>query len=356
MVDWKSENSLGNQKIEIRNLSIFYFLEPFSIIHLTIFKMLTSKPTNLQENVGLATHTTFRIGGPARYFAAVKNNEELIEAVKWTKENSLPFFILGGGSNLLVSDEGYEGLVIKCQMTNFQCQKESDKLKIICGAGVPFGKAIMETSKQGYSGAEWGFGIPGTIGGALCGNAGRLGQDISKIVQEITILDADLNIKKLTREECEFDYRHSRFKETREIILSAVLEFTKKDQMAIDEVLNEAKAVVKHSPPFSSAGCIFKNYRTMGEQDELLKNHPELAGRVRGGKLGVGFLIDQCGLAGRQIGGAKVWEGHANYIVNVGGAKAEDVLALIALVKKSVKEKWGIELEDEVRYLGNFKL
>ena len=94
----------------------------------------------------------------------------------------------------------------------------------------------------------------------------------------------------------------------------------------------------------------------MGEQDELLKNHPELAGRVRGGKLGVGFLIDRCGLSGRQIGGAKIWEGHANYIVNIGDAKAKDVLELISLVKKSVKEKWGIELEDEVRYFGNFKL
>jgi len=317
---------------------------------------LESKPENLQENISLAKHTTFRIGGPARYFTLAKNNEELIEAVKWTKENSSPFFILGGGSNLLVSDEGFNGLVIKVSSFKFQVSSFDSKCKIECDAGVPFGKIILETVKNSFSGAEWGFGIPGTIGGALCGNAGRLGQDISKIVQEITILDADLNIKKLTREECEFDYRHSRFKETREIILSAVLEFTKKDQMAIDEVLNEAKVVVKHSPPFSSAGCIFKNYRTMGEQDELLKNHPELAGRVRGGKLGVGFLIDRCGLSGRQIGGAKIWEGHANYIVNIGDAKAKDVLELISLVKKSVKEKWGIELEDEVRYFGNFKL
>lgn len=316
---------------------------------------LISKLANLQENVSLTNHTTFRIGGPAKYFAAVKNNEELTEAVKYAKANSLQFFILGGGSNLLAADEGYDGLIIKCQMSNVKCQKKGNELKAVYDSGVLFNKVILETAKNGYSGAEWGLGIPGTIGGAICGNAGRLGQDISQIVQEVTILDADLNIKKLTKEECRFDYRHSRFKASDEIILEVILNFTKKDQAAIDEILNHAKEVVKHSPPFPSAGCIFKNYKIKGEQDELLKNHSELAERVREGKLGVGFLIDQCGLAGRQSGGAKIWEGHANYIVNVGGAKAKDVLALIKLVKEAVKAKYGIELEEEVRYVGNFK-
>lgn len=307
---------------------------------------------NLQENISLASHTTFRIGGPARYFAAVKTAQELIEAIKWAKENSLLFFILGGGSNLLASDEGFRGLVIKCKMSEIEYQREGDNLVAVCGAGALFNKLIVETAKDGFSGAEWGFGIPGTVGGAVCGNAGRLGQDISRIVEEVTILDADLNIKKLSKAECGFDYRHSRFKKTGEIILEINLNFIKKEQTEIDEILNEAKKVVKHSPPFPSAGCIFKNYRTKGEQDELLKDHPELASRVREGKLGVGFLIDQCGLAGTQKGGAKIWEGHANYMINTGGAKAKDVLELIVIIKKSVKEKYGIELEEEVRYLG----
>ncbi len=311
-----------------------------------------SKPQNIQEDVLLANHTTFRIGGPAKYFAAVKNTQELVAAILWAKNNSISFFVLGGGSNLLAADEGYDGLIIKCQMSNVKCQKKGNELKAVCDSGVLFNKVILETAKNGYSGAEWGLGIPGTIGGAICGNAGRLGQDISQIVQEVTILDADLNIKKLTKEECRFDYRHSRFKASDEIILEVILNFTKKDQAAIDEILNQAKEVVKHSPPWPSAGCIFKNYKIKGEQDELLKNYSELAGRVRGGKLGVGFLIDQCGLAGRQSGGAKIWEGHANYIVNVGGAKTKDVLDLIMLTKKTVKEKYGIDLEEEVKYLG----
>ena len=316
---------------------------------------LKSKLENLQENVSLANHTTFRIGGPAKYFVAAKSIQELTDAIKWAKENYLPVFILGGGSNLLASDEGYNGLIIKFLIFNFQFSILDSKCKIECGAGVALGKIIMETSKQGYSGAEWGFGIPGTIGGAVCGNAGRLGQDISQIVDGVTILDKESNIKKLTKEECDFDYRHSRFKGSGEIILEVSLNFSKKDQAEIEEVLSEAKKIVKHSPPFPSAGCVFKNYKIKGEQDELLKNHPELLERVRGGKLGVGQLIDATGLKGRQIGGAKIWDGHANYIVNAGGAKARDVLELISLVKKSVKAKWGIELEEEVRYLGNFQ-
>lgn len=310
---------------------------------------------NLQKNVLLANHTTFRIGGPARYFAAVKNNEELIEVVKHAKDNSLSFYILGGGSNLLVSDEGYDGLVIKCQMTNFQCQKENEKLKIECEAGVPLARIIMETTSRGYSGVEWGFGIPGTIGGAICGNAGRLGQDISQIVSSVKVLDKNLEEKIISFEDCGFAYRESRFKKTGEIILEAALEFQKKDKSLIDDILNQAKDVVRHSSPYPSAGCIFKNYKIKSEQDELLKNHPELAGRVRGGKISVGFLIDQCGLAGRQVGGAKIWEGHASYIVNIGGAKAQDVLDLIVLIKNSVKEKFGIELEKEIRYLSSSK-
>lgn len=308
----------------------------------------------LQENISLASHTTFRIGGPARYFVVVKDSEELIEAVKYAKGNSMPFFILGGGSNLLVSDEGFEGLVIKIKSEKLKVESEDGKLKISCDTGVPFGKIIMETSRQGYSGAEWGFGIPGTIGGAICGNAGRLGQAVAQIVESVTVLDEKLSIKTLSKEECDFGYRESKFKKTKDTILSANLVFVRKELAAIEAVLNEAKAVVKHSPPFPSAGCIFKNYVVKGDSEELLINHPELKERVREGKLGVGQLIDQCGLKGRQIGGAKIWEGHANYMVNVGNAKAKDVTDLIKLVKEAVKTKYGVEMEEEVRYVGKF--
>ncbi len=309
------------------------------------------QPTNLQKNVLLANHTTFRIGGPARYFCVVKKKEELLTALRWGKANDLPIFVLGGGSNLLVSDAGFDGLVIKCQMSDFQTQLDGEKFKVICGAGVLFNKIILETAKNGYSGVEWGFGIPGTIGGAICGNAGRLGEDVSQVVESVEVLDDNFEVKVLPKDECKFDYRESRFKHTSEIILLATLNFIKKDQAAIDEVLFQAKDVIKKSPPFPSAGCAFKNYKLKSEEDELLKNHSELASRVRGGKIGVGFLLEQCGLGGRQVGGAKVWEGHKNYIVNVGGAKASEIKELIKICQAAVKEKYGIDLVEEIRYL-----
>ena len=255
----------------------------------------------------------------------------------------------------MAADEGYGGLVIKVQNANFKMQKDPPaggaKCKIECEAGVSLGKIILETSKNGYSGVEWGFGIPGTIGGAIFGNAGRLGQAVYQVVRSVTILDKNLNETELSVDECEFAYRESRFKKTGEIILEAVLEFKKNEPAAIAQVLNEAKEVIKNSPPFPSAGCVFKNYQIEEESDPLLLNHPELNGRVRGGKIGVGHLIDRCGLLGRQINGAKIWESHANYIVNTGGAKAKDVFELIKICKEKVREKYGLELDEELRYL-----
>ncbi len=311
---------------------------------------LKSKLPNLQENVLLANHTTFRIGGAAKYFFVAESREDFISAVRSANEEEAPFFILGGGSNLLVADEGFDGLVIKVKNLKLEVKSFGDKLKIICESGVPFGKIILESANQGYSGAEWGFGIPGTIGGAIFGNAGRLGQAISQVVKSVRVLDKNLNEKEILAAECEFGYRESRFKKTEEIILGATLVFKKKEKFLIEQVLSEAKEVVKHAPPYPSAGCAFKNY-IVNENSKLLQNHPELTDRIRSGKLGVGYLIDRCGLKGRQIGGAKIWEGHANYIVNVGGAKAADVLSLIKLCKNGVKNKFEIDLDEEIRYL-----
>ncbi len=315
----------------------------------------------IQENILLSNYTTFRIGGPARYFCEVKSKEELVEALKWAKKNNLIFFVFGGGSNLLVSDERFEGLMIKIKSEKLKVYPEEsrrvkscdEKLKIIeAEAGVPLLKVILETTKDGYSGLEWEFGIPGTVGGAIFGNAGRLGQDVSQAVESVKIIDLDSwEEREILAKDCGFEYRGSCFKKNNWIILSAVFKFKKVEKEEIEKTLAEARKVIRNSPPWPSAGCIFKNYQVEGENDILLKNHPELVPKVRGGKIGVGFLIDQCGLVGRQIGGAKIWEKYANYIVNIGGAKARDIFELIQIVKKSVKEKYGIELEEEVRHL-----
>ncbi|OGZ34042.1 MAG: UDP-N-acetylenolpyruvoylglucosamine reductase [Candidatus Portnoybacteria bacterium RBG_19FT_COMBO_36_7] len=305
-----------------------------------------------KKNELLANHTTLRIGGPAKYFFEAKEKKELIEALKWAKENSVPYFILGGGSNLLVSDKGFDGLVIKVRSEKLKVKSEGSKYIVEVEAGVPLIKIILETTKAGYSGAEWGYGIPGTIGGAICGNAGRLGQDISQVIESVIILDENLAEKELNKEDCRFTYRESVFKKNGWIILSATLVLKKKEQKLIDDILDEAKKVVKGYPPFPSAGCAFKNYEIKNNNGQLPKEHPELESQIRGGKIGTGYLIDACGLKQKQIGGAKIWEGHANYIINTGNARAEDVISLIDICKKSVKEKFGIELEEEIRLLG----
>lgn len=308
---------------------------------------------NIRKNILLANHTTFRLGGPARFFCDVKNKKELVEAIKWAKEKKLPFFILGGGSNLLASDEGFEGLVIKIKSENIKIKSCDGEFKFIeAEAGAPLIKLVLESIKDGYSGLEWGFGIPGTVGGAVFGNAGRLGQDISQTVERVKILDPDsLEEKEFRLEDCDFKYRESRFKDGGFIILSAVFKLKKAEKEDIEKTLMKAKNIASQSPPWPSAGCAFKNYEIKGENDILLQNFPELRRRVQSGKIGVGFLIDQCGLRGRQIGGAKIWEKHANHIVNAGGAKTRDVLEMIELVKKTVKEKYKIELEEEVRII-----
>lgn len=307
------------------------------------------KPANLQENVSLANHTTFRIGGAAKYFLVAKNKEELVEAVNWAKANSLSFFILGGGSNILFSDQGYDGLIVKMKNEEIIFSSAED-LTVNCGAGAPLAEVLFEATSRGWGGLEWALGIPGTLGGAVCGNAGRLGQDLSQLVLSVRILDENLMEKEVLASDCQFSYRDSRFKHNQEIILGATLKFIKQDKNKAEELLREAQKVIEKMPNFPSAGSVFKNY-IVAEDDELIKNHSEVKEKIRGGKLAAGFLIQACGLTSRQIGGAQIWSNHGNFILNVDKAKASDVLALIELAKKSVMEKFGVKLEEEIRYL-----
>lgn len=306
----------------------------------------------LQENISLANHTTFRIGGPARYFFIAKNNDEIIRAVQSAKEENIPFYIMGGGSNLLVNDEGFDGLVIKISNNQYSISNG----KIIAEAGVSLIKIIMETAKNGYSGLEWGFGIPGTIGGAVFGNAGAYGHSISESVEKVKILNDKFQVSSYKFQDCQFGYRNSIFKKKDEIILEVTLKLEKGDreesQQVIKKIVSERKGKI---PPYPSAGSVFKNYEVKSKnckEDTLIKSFSTLLAKVKGDKIPTGYLIEQCGLKGKQIGRAKIADEHANFIVNLGGAKAKDVVALINLCKEKVEEKFGIELKEEIRYLG----
>jgi len=292
---------------------------------------IREKLSGIRENVELAPYTTFDIGGSADYFLDIKEEKDLIEAIKVAREFDLPFFILGSGSNLLISDKGFRGLVIKINFSNL----ETSNLKIKSGAGVSLKELVSTSAKLGFSGLEWAAGIPGTVGGAVRGNAGAFKGSMTDVVEEVEVLDVsvDIKVKNYILKDCEFDYRNSIFKKRKDlIILNATFSFEKGEKRKIKEdierYLNYREE--KHPLGFPSAGSVFKN--------------PE--------GFSAGKLIYKCGLKGKKIGQAQVSEKHTNFIINLGGAKALDVIELIDLVKRKVKKEQGVKLEEEIQFLG----
>jgi len=307
----------------------------------------------INENVTLASFTVFKIGGPARYFCEVKNKDEVAEAIRWAGNKfagrGAPFFILGAGSNVLISDEGFPGLVIKMNLQEIKMapppalpigKEDRGKEKIIyAAAGVAMAKAVNFTIENGLSGFEWGVGIPGTIGGSVFGNAGCFGGEMKDIVESVEIF----NGPNLKNKDCKFSYRSSIFKKHPEWIILGVTLNLKKGNPAESrkKILEYSKERISESTQASGekgaqeigaecAGCIFKNPK------------PDLS---------AGFLIDTAGLKGKKIGGAMVSVKHGNFIINTGGATAKDVKELIECIKTEVQKKHGVILEEEIRLI-----
>lgn len=289
--------------------------------------------TGLKKNEILAGYTTFNIGGPADWFYEAKTEKDLLAAVVLARKNNLPWFILGGGSNLLVADEGFRGLVIA--MRNTQCVIPASRqggrdTKITADAGLPLAKIVDLATQNSLSGLEFAAGIPGTIGGAVRGNAGAWRQSVGEKVSAVKVADDNGQITWLDQKDCLFSYRESRFKKTGEIILAVELNLAKGNQTAIKNQVAENLAKRRCQPGQPSAGCIFKN-------------SPPVS---------TGALIDQVGLKGRKIGGAQISPQHANFIVNLGKAKASDVIELIKVIKTEVKKKFGVAVKEEICLLG----
>ena len=296
------------------------------------FKKLKEILPGIQKNIPLKKYTTFRIGGPAQYFFKAKKKEDLIKAVETAERFNLPFFILGGGSNLLISDKGFKGLVIKNEAQRFEIEKQ----RIIGESGAALDKVVAEAIKAGLAGLEKGSGIPGTLGGAVYGNAGwpKGDWEFGNLVKAVELLMPDRKIKKVGKNWLSFQYRNSRLKKTKgkkPIVLEVVLELKKGRVKDLEKKrLEILKIRSEKIPPGLSAGSIFKNP----------SEKP------------AGFLIEECGLKGKKIGKAQFSQKHANFIMNLKGAKAIDVLKLINLAKKKVRSKFGIILEEEIRCLG----
>jgi len=306
----------------------------------------------IKENVLLKNFTTFRIGGPAKHFYVAKTKKELIDAVRAAKKFKLPFFIFGGGSNVLVSDKGFKGFAIKSALLNFYFKKNI----VYAESGVPLALIIQEAERHELGDLSWGVGVPGTVGGAVSGNAGSKENSMMNVVESVEVFDAKQNkVKTLKVPDCDFSYRESVFKKNNDlIILSATLKLKSMAKEQISDYYKKFSNYRQDTQPlnFPSAGSVFKGYQGKIEKKELLEKFPELADFNKKGIIPAGYLIDKCGLHGKTAGGAQISEKHANFIINIGGAKAGDVIKLIKLIKAEVKKKFGVKLEEEIKFLG----
>lgn len=301
----------------------------------------------------MAAHTYLKIGGPARLYVEAKTAEELVQVVGVAREQGLPFAIIGGGSNLLVSDEGYEGVVIHAADMSFKVEGEM----VTCAPGALTGLVARATAEAGLEGFEWGVGVPGTIGGATFGNAGCFGGEMEDVVVSVDALRlSDGQFMAYQGPECGFAYRESRFKHEPHVILTTNLKLKKGDRATAKEKINAIMAKRKDSQPQGAftAGCLFKNFAYQDDSAiEILRREDDIPSEfLETKKIPAGWLIDKLGLKGMAVGKAQVSPVHGNFLVNLGGARAQDVLQLSSLVKMKVRDELGVLLEDEVQYLG----
>lgn len=308
----------------------------------------------IQENEPMSVHTSFKVGGPARYFAKVSSIESLKNALSFAREKNLPHFILGNGTNLLVSDKGYDGVIISLA-GDFSEILDLGNGKFKVGAATPLGRFARHTLKQGYTGIHKLVGIPGTLGGAVYMNAGAYGQEIGQACTGVTVLDAVGNTRELSADECGFGYRRSVFNDGNngagndngKIILAATFQLQSASSQGLtaadlEAELAECMAKRKATQPLNTpnAGSTFKRLE-VGAAETPTQVAP-------------GYYIEQTGLKGYRIGSAEVSTLHANFIVNAGGATARDIKSLSEYVQNKVFEKFGIELKREIILLGEF--
>lgn len=292
----------------------------------------------LKFDYPLAPLTSYKTGGPARYFRAVHSAEEIATVVAKARQLGLPYFLVGGGSNLLISDAGFDGLIIKVDVRGLALVND---VNIECGAGEDLMALVDFATENSLTGVEFAAGIWGSVGGAIYGNAGAFGGEVGSIATSITLVDNDGHVKEVSPDYCRFGYRDSYLKKTHEIVTRVRFQLQKGDRAAIKDRIQEILKLrdTKHPNTGKSAGCFFKNI--------LDPTQPH-------GKLPAGKLLEESGAKDLQVGGAKVFDRHANIIVNTGSATSHDIRELADKMKKLVFEKFHIELEEEVQQVGKF--
>lgn len=311
---------------------------------------------NIKQNEPMSKHTTFKIGGPARYFCEVRTKNEIIEALKAAEKASVQYFILGGGSNLLVSDKGYDGLVIK-QLDN---KYSIDGENVFAESGVLLQELLEATLDAGLVGWAWAAGLPGTVGGAVRGNAGAYGEAMSDIITSVELYKNG-EVVTFNPEQMKFSYRHSIVKEEKYVVLSVNLRLKKGDTTEDKKLVDKYNEYRRQTQPLDmpNSGCVFKNVDLKThtvEKEKILKvldiTEEEYARATKHNKLPVSFIFDKMDLKGKQIGGAKISEKHGAFIVNTGTATSEHVIMLMSELKMKIRNQLGIMLEEEIQYVG----
>ncbi len=307
---------------------------------------------NIQENVPLAPMTSFRIGGPAKFYVEVKSVEELKEALSYAKEKNLDYYVLAGGTNLLISDNGFAGLIIRIKFSEIKVNADG---LVEASAGTPLIKVVNFSAENGFTGIESLAGVPGTFGGAVRGNAGAFGTEIGSHILEVTALNVEtLEIEKFKQASSDFSYRLSIFKKDKKlIVVSATLnletaEVAQCKAKVMEIVMGRTKKGLQGA---KSAGSYFMNPKI--EDEKILKDFEQEKGvTARNGVVPAGWIIEQAGLKGKTMGGAQVSENHTNYIINTGSGTAENVIMLVSFIKQQVRDQFGVQLVEEVNYLG----
>ncbi len=304
----------------------------------------------LKANEPLSAHSTFRVGGPAKWFVEARTAAEITKAVELCQQEQIDFAVIGGGTNMLASDSGYDGLVIK--MANRAYEIQGNKIFAEAGAlTVAVARAAADADLTEF---EWAVAVPGTIGGAVYGNAGCFGGEMKDVVERVRII-RDGQVQELTNQELQFGYRDSILKGTNDIVLDVTLVLEPGTEEEIKSKMNEFLEKRKASQPLgaSCAGCTFKNFEYSDESEiDILKRSDQVPEAMLENKLiSAGWLIDEAGLKGETIGGASVSTDHGNFIVNDGTATADQIIQLISKIKMRVRDEYGIQLQEEIQYL-----
>lgn len=288
--------------------------------------------TKIKENEKMSKHTTFKTGGYAKYYIEITDSKEFIEAITWAKENNLSYFIIGNGSNLLISDKGYDGLIINTSRYNSIKLIGENIVEACCGCLLSDISAFA--LRNSLTNFEFASGIPGTLGGAIFMNAGAYGEEIKDILLDVNILNKDLSIKNIKASDLNLGYRYSNIEAKNQIILSAHLSLKKGKSEDIKNKIKDLNFRRRDKQPleYPSAGSTFK--------------------RPKG--YFAGKLISDANLRGYMIGGACVSTKHAGFVINKNDASSTDIYNLISYIQMVVKEKFNVNLEREVRLLGEF--